>query len=87
MPEPDLRDLPMRRVAHATCTVDGCHAPHSARGLCRKHYMRALRTGVTGHPNDTRADAPAPRRADSDIDDALRHGGTLTLEQWQRVRP
>ncbi len=25
-------------MAQRTCTRDGCHSPHEARGLCRRHY-------------------------------------------------
>jgi hypothetical protein len=30
---------------HTTCTVEGCDAPHSCRGLCKKHHKRWLRHG------------------------------------------
>lgn len=32
-------------AASSFCTVDECDAPHYARGLCNKHYIRATRTG------------------------------------------
>ncbi len=27
------------------CTIEGCDRPHRARGWCRNHYARWLRTG------------------------------------------
>lgn len=30
-----------------TCTIEGCEAYVVGQGLCRKHYMRKYRTGVT----------------------------------------
>lgn len=27
-------------MPEATCSVDGCHEPHDARGWCKSHYMR-----------------------------------------------
>jgi hypothetical protein len=30
---------------HSSCSVDGCHRPHRARGLCTTHYARVYRYG------------------------------------------
>jgi len=29
-----------------TCSVDGCQRAHHARGVCRTHYQRLLKTGT-----------------------------------------
>lgn len=74
------------------CKVTGCDRPHRARGLCRTHYMRNLRTGspfIDGRRDRaarTAASKPAGR-----IQDQLTLGpsaldGTITLEQWRRFR-
>lgn len=35
--------------ATRTCSIDGCELPHSARGLCKAHYMRWWKS----HPDKT----------------------------------
>ena len=33
----------MAKGTGRTCSKEGCNAPHHAKGLCMKHYMRRLR--------------------------------------------
>lgn len=75
----------MSAAKHAGCTVDGCDGEHRALGLCRKHYAQKHRSGAPitrpGFPSKPKA-SPGPRTADPFVPE----NGTLTLEQWKRVR-
>lgn len=75
-----------RPVKHIGCTVAGCDGEHRALGLCHKHYAQKHRSGTPatlrpGFPSKQKA-TPGPRTADPFVPE----NGTLTLDQWKRVR-
>lgn len=38
---------PFNVISHAaTCSIDGCERPYSAKGLCRPHYVRERRAAA-----------------------------------------
>lgn len=38
--------MPRPKSPHMVCTKEGCNEPHRSRGLCSKHYAKALRYGA-----------------------------------------
>lgn len=50
--------MPAMRL-HETCEVDGCRAPHLARGMCKSHYRRQRWADGKDGPNRT---SRVPRR-------------------------
>lgn len=72
-------------MAKRTCSVDGCDAPHLARGWCGKHYKRWQ---VHGDPLAPRV-APKPRGRNTCTIDGCRayvNGRGLCAKHYQRWR-
>lgn len=52
-----------------TCTVDDCETKHYGRGLCKRHYLRARRSGeLEKHPRSL-------VKQGATLDERLRHTG------------
>ncbi|PTY92931.1 hypothetical protein [Heyndrickxia sporothermodurans] len=63
-----------------TCSVEGCHGKHIARGLCWKHYKRLKRNGDISDPDY--ANKGKSCSVDGCTDDAKRGG--MCIKHYQR---